>query len=182
MKPLSLKARAIALLAQREHSRSELQRKLLRLARQQDEKDRAARREAGADVLDGGTEVESGDNDIDPSAVNHAAAVEALLDWLQANRYLSEARFVESRINARAQRYGNLRIKQELLQHGVAPDANSLRVLKDSEFDRARQVWQRKFGEIATEAAARAKQMRFLAGRGFSPEVIRKVVRGADDD
>nr|WP_316641465.1 regulatory protein RecX [uncultured Roseateles sp.] len=181
MKPLSLKARAIALLAQREHSRSELQRKLLRIARQQDEKERQARREAGADeAADADADVESDDDA--PASVNHAEAVEALLDWLQANRYLSEARFVESRINARAQRYGNLRIRQELSQHGVAPDAASQQALKDSEFDRARQVWQRKFGEIATEPAALAKQMRFLAGRGFSPEVIRKVVRGFEDE
>lgn len=176
MKPLSLKARAIALLAQREHSRSELQRKLLRIARQQSEKEHQARREAGAEA-----DVEL-DDDSARDAVDHTEAVEVLLDWLQANRYLSEARFVESRINARAQRYGNLRIKQELSQHGLTPDAASQQALKDSEFERARQVWQRKFGESATDPAGRAKQMRFLAGRGFSPEVIRKVVRGAEDE
>ncbi|MBT9504622.1 MAG: regulatory protein RecX [Burkholderiaceae bacterium] len=180
MKPLSLKARAIALLAQREHSRSELQRKLLRIARQQDEKERQARREVGVNAE--AADVEPGDDDGEPTSVNHAEAVETLLDWLQAHRYLSEARFVESRINARAHRYGNLRIRQELSQHGVAPDAASQQTLKDSELDRARQVWQRKFGELAAEPAARAKQMRFLAGRGFSPEVIRKVVRGAEDE
>ncbi|TDP73064.1 regulatory protein RecX [Roseateles toxinivorans] len=175
MKPLSLKARAIALLAQREHSRSELQRKLLRIARQQDEKAHQARREAEGDVLEFESDAESGE-------VSAASEVDALLDWLQANRYLSEARFVESRINARAQRYGNLRIRQELSQHGLAADAASQQALKDSEFERARQVWQRKFGEIAADPAARAKQMRFLAGRGFSPEVIRKVVQGTEAD
>lgn len=173
MKPLSLKARAIALLAQREHSRSELQRKLLRIARQQDEKERQARLEAGAD----GHEFES---DAESGAADVAGEVDTLLDWLQANRYLSEARFVESRINARAQRYGNLRIRQELSHHGLAADAASQQALKDSEFERARQVWLRKFGEIAADPATRAKQMRFLAGRGFSPEVIRKVVQGTE--
>ncbi|MBT9456599.1 MAG: regulatory protein RecX [Burkholderiaceae bacterium] len=150
----------------------------MRIARQQDEKERQVRREAGADGVDADVEPDHAD----PAAVNHAEAVEALLDWLQANRYLSEARFVESRINARASRYGNLRIRQELSQHGVAPDATSQQALKDSELARARQVWQRKFGETATDPAARAKQMRFLAGRGFSPEVIRRVVRGVEDE
>lgn len=179
MKPLSLKARAIALLAQREHSRSELQRKLLRIARQQDEKERQARREAGADAHEAESDAES---DAESGAADVAGEVDTLLEWLQANRYLSEARFVESRINARAQRYGNLRIRQELSQHGLAADAASQQALKDSEFERARQVWQRKFGEIAADPAARAKQMRFLAGRGFSPEVIRKVVQGTEAD
>lgn len=179
MKPLSLKARAIALLAQREHSRSELQRKLLRIARQQAEKERQARHEAGAEAHEAEAEAEA---EVESGAASLADEVDTLLAWLEANRYLSETRFIESRINARAQRYGNLRIRQELSQHGVAPDAASQQLLKDSEIDRARQVWQRKFGEIAGDAAARAKQMRFLAGRGFSPEVIRRVVRGAEDE
>ena len=46
---------------------------------------------------------------------------------------------------------------------------------------RARAVWGRKFGCLAEDAAARARQMRFLAGRGFSAEVIRRVVSGEDD-
>ena len=34
----------------------------------------------------------------------------------------------------------------------------------------------------AADAAGRLRQMRFLAGRGFAPEVIRKVVGGRDDE
>jgi len=95
---------------------------------------------------------------------------------------LSEARFVESRIHARAARYGNLRIQQELAQHGVAPDDSAREQLKASELSRAREVWRRKFGAPAAGAAERAKQMRFLAQRGFSAEVIRRVVAGGEDD
>ena len=43
------------------------------------------------------------------------------------------------------------------------------------------EVWQRRFGQPATDAAGRAKQMRFLAGRGFAGDVIRRVVQGADE-
>jgi regulatory protein len=43
-------------------------------------------------------------------------------------------------------------------------------------------VWARKFGgEPPPDAAARARQMRFLAGRGFSADVIRRVLQGSDD-
>jgi regulatory protein len=153
MRPrLSLKGRGLQILAQREHSRSELRRKLLVHAR--------------ADAAE---------------EANPAEQVEAVLDWLQAHRYLCEERFTESRVHARASRFGNLRIRQELAQHGVALTAEAAQQLKDSELARARDVWSRKFGQPAADAPERARQVRFLAGRGFSSEVIRRVVQGADD-
>jgi regulatory protein len=157
--PLSLKARALRWLAQREHSRIELRRKLLRAAREQ-----ARTGQAAADE--------------DP-----AAEIDALLDWLVAQRHLSEARFVESRVHAREERFGQRRIAQELKRHGAALDAESAQRLCASEFERAQAVWARKFGASpAGDEAARAKQMRFLAGRGFADDVIRRVVRAEPDD
>ena len=169
--PPSLKARALQWLAQREHSRVELRRKLLRLARQQATE---AAKLAGSD----------GEGEGDGKPVDAAAAVDGLLDWLVANRYLSDERFVESRVNARVARYGNLRIRQELGQHGAALDAATAERLKGSEFARAHALWQRKFGASAPpqEASERARQMRFLAGRGFSSDVIRRVIRGDEID
>jgi regulatory protein len=158
----SLKARALKLLAQREQSRSELRRKLLPHAR--------------AACASG----ESADeNDAGP-------CLDKLLDWLEANRFLSEARFVESRVHARSARFGNLRIQQELKQHGTPPDAATTAALKETELARAQAVWQRKFGappepSASSTASERARQMRFLAGRGFSPETIQRVFR-ADDE
>ena len=146
-------------LSQREHSRSELRRKLLSRLR--------ADAAAGTEPRD---------------ASGAAAEVEALLDWLEANRYLSEARFAESRVHARAARFGTLRITQELSRHGVALEGEVLQQLRDSELPRAREVWARKFGVPAGSPAERARQMRFLAGRGFSGDVIRCVVQGVDDE
>lgn len=111
-----------------------------------------------------------------------AERVDVVLDWLSANRYLSEERFAESRIHARSSRYGNLRIKQELAQHGVALSAEAAQQLKGSEARRAREVWARKFDHPPQDAAERARQMRFLAARGFSGEAIRHALRGAADD
>jgi regulatory protein len=53
--------------------------------------------------------------------------------------------------------------------------------LRSSELDRARAVWQGRFGAVPADARERARQMRFLAGRGFSAEVIRSVVAGPSD-
>jgi regulatory protein len=108
-----------------------------------------------------------------------AEQVDAVLDWLQANRYLSDERFAESRVHVRAARYGNLRIRQELTQHGVALGTEVAQQLKESEARRAQEVWARKFGQVPQDAAERARQMRFLAARGFSGEAIRHALQGA---
>lgn len=171
-KPASIKVRALQWLAQREHSRAELRGKLLRLLRA------GARAAAAADD-------DLADNTAESAGV--VAEVDTLLDWLEAHGYLSHARFIESRVHARQARFGNLRIRRELQQHGVALDPAAQQALKDSEFDRAREVWRRKYGAAppAADAAARVRQMRFLTGRGFSSDVIRRVLRdtgsGVDD-
>jgi regulatory protein len=51
-----------------------------------------------------------------------------------------------------------------------------------TELARAREAWSKRFGALPATAAERAKQTRFLQGRGFSFDVIRRVVAGAEDD
>ena len=163
--PASIKVRALQWLAQREHSRAELRGKLLRLLAGQD------------DLLQGDAH-----DDRDDAAAAAAAQVDALLDWLVLQGHLSQERFVESRVHARQSRFGNLRIRRELQLHGVALDPQAQQALEDSELERARSVWRKKFGQTAADAAGRVRQMRFLSGRGFSSEVVRRIVRGGDDD
>ena len=143
---LSLKGRALRLLAGREHSRAELERKL-------------AAHEA------------------EPGELARA------LDELQAKGFINEQRVVESVLYRRASRLGASRVKQELQAKGLPAEAVAQAVagLQATEVHRAREVWRKKFGEPASDPAGRAKQMRFLASRGFSPEAIRRVVRGEDD-
>jgi regulatory protein len=178
----SLKARALQWLAQREHSRSELRRKLLRHARAG-----AADVPDPADAADAAGAAGAAADTAGPCAA--PACVDALLDWLEAQRYLSQERFVEARVHARVARYGNLRISQELARHELNLPPATAQDLKDSEFERARAVWARKFDAPAATPAERARQARFLTGRGFSAEVVRRVLRfhagrasEADDD
>ncbi len=101
-----------------------------------------------------------------------------LLAWLEAQGFLSDTRFAESLVRRRMERYGNSRIKQELRNHqltDVLPDG-AMQELIDNEAARAYEVWERKFGELAVDPKERARQMRFLQQRGFSSEVIRKIV------
>lgn len=144
---LSLKGRALHLLAAREHSRAELERKL-------------------------------------KPHEETPGQLAQVLDELQARDFISEARVVESVINRRAGRFGASRIKYELQNKGLGAEAvaDAVDRLKGSELERAQSIWRKKFDGPAPDAAGRAKQMRFLAARGFGGEVIRRVVSQAEDD
>jgi regulatory protein len=109
--------------------------------------------------------------------------VNALLDFLEKNNWLSQERFCESLLNRRAGRFGNHRIMAELQSHGVAGEALSgLKAgLADTEATRATEVWRRKFGTVAADAAERSKQMRFLLQRGFSQGAARVAMQGRED-
>lgn len=77
-------------------------------------------------------------------------------------------------------RYGAVRVLRDLSSKGVAGDVleQTAALLKGSELEQARTVWRKRFGEPAVDAKERAKQWRFLHGRGFSAEIIRQVVGG----
>jgi regulatory protein len=111
--------------------------------------------------------------------------LDMMLDDLTARRLLSDERYVEMRLNARSARFGNARLAHELRTQGVAEELVSEALAgSDDELSRARQVWQRKFGNTpaVAEANERARQMRFLMSRGFSGETIRRVLRGDFED
>ena len=167
-RPASIKIRALQWLSQREHSRVELRNKLLRLL---------SRGPARAPDAAGLAQAEPADPAESADPADPAIEVDALLLWLESHGYLSQQRFVESRVHARQAKFGNLRIQQELQQHGAKLDPEAKQALKDSELQRAREVWGKKYTTPATDAAGRVKQARFLAGRGFSMDVVRQVVR-----
>ncbi|MCJ0765791.1 recombination regulator RecX [Variovorax terrae] len=107
------------------------------------------------------------------------------LDELQAKGFIDEQRVVESVIHRRAARVGTARIRQELQNKGLDPEAvlDAVAGLQATELARAREVWRKKFGEPPADAAERGRQMRFLASRGFGAEVVRRVVSaGADGE
>ena len=107
-----------------------------------------------------------------------------ILDELEGKGFISEARVVESVINRRSPKLGAARIRQELHARGLDQHivAAAVASLQATELERAREVWRKKFGTLATDAAERVRQMRFLASRGFAPEAIRKVTDGGLED
>ncbi|CAD5373193.1 Regulatory protein RecX [Rubrivivax sp. A210] len=148
---LSVKGRALRYLAQREHSRAELERKLARHVEDGPE--------AGAE-----------------------AQIAAALDELAAKGLLSEARAAAAVLSSsNGQRHGSRRLEQTLRAKGLSAElvAATLQQARATEFERASEVWRRRFGAPPADAAEAARQMRFLAGRGFDGEVIRRVLKGA---
>ena len=106
------------------------------------------------------------------------------LDELQAKGFISEQRVIESIVHRRAAKLGAARIKQEMQGKGLDPEAvnEALAGLQATERERALEVWRKKFGEPPVDAQAAARQMRFLASRGFGGDVIRRIVAGGSDD
>jgi regulatory protein len=113
-----------------------------------------------------------------------ADEVEAVLDALEKEGWLSTERFAQSLVHRRASRQGTARIVQELRQHGV--DDNQVAELRDqlraTEYDRALEVWKKRFDAKPADRAAYAKQARFLASRGFAHDVIRRILGDSDED
>ncbi|WP_144328708.1 recombination regulator RecX [Tepidimonas charontis] len=107
-----------------------------------------------------------------------AAALDAVLQECAARGWLDEQRAVEGHLRRRAARFGARRIQAELGARGVDPDTlrQVQQRLQASEVERAQAVWQQRFGRAPADARERARQLRFLAARGFAADVAQRVV------
>jgi regulatory protein len=47
----------------------------------------------------------------------------------------------------------------------------------ETELDAARNVWMKKFGTRAANASERARQIRFMQGRGFSLDTVLRIMK-----
>ena len=141
---VELRARALRLLARREHSRQELARKLT------------------------------------PHAES-SETVGAVLEALTQKKQLSEERFAEERARQLSRKYGAARIRQDLKAKGVSEELIE-RVSSAGELERARAILERKYRAPVSSREEKAKRMRFLQSRGFSSEIIFKLLSARGDD
>lgn len=137
-----LRARALRLLARREHSRAELRRKL------------APHAEEGVDL-------------------------EALLDDFTRRGWLSEERFVEQTVRAKARKYGPLKIAHHLRGKGIdeAGVERGLAQARAEEGEALASAWRSRFGRLPADEAEKARQVRFLQQRGFALEAILRFLK-----
>jgi regulatory protein len=141
---VELRARALRLLARREHTRQELENKLS----------------------------------------PHAAASEdlqSLISGLKQKNQLSEERFAEERARRLSRKYGATRIRQDLKSKGVSEELISRFSSSENEMQKAKEILERKYRTPAATREEKAKRMRFLQSRGFSSEIIFKLLSARSD-
>lgn len=106
--------------------------------------------------------------------------IDAVISELQASQLQSDSRFAEGYVRSHAARLGASRLRQTLKTKGVTSeliDAQLAQGVLPDELDRARAVWSRKFSTAPGDAREWAKQARFLQGRGFASDIIRRLLR-----
>ena len=94
---------------------------------------------------------------------------------LEKRKQLSDERFASERAHVLSRKYGAARIRRDLKAKGV--DAQFIDgVSSEGELERARAILDRKYRAPVATREERAKRMRFLQGRGFSSEIIFKLL------
>jgi len=111
--------------------------------------------------------------DVDP------AVLDLLLDDLEAKRLLSDRRYAEVLAQSKGARYGVARLARSLSLQGVATElsADALAPLRATERERALEICRRRFGGPPSNLKERARQHRFLMGRGFAPATVSWVLK-----
>ncbi len=105
-----------------------------------------------------------------------------LLDEFEEKDWLSDRRFAESYVADHRARAGSIKLAYDLRQRGVNDTTieDVLSKNRDSEPERAREVWRKKFGIQPTDATEKTRQVRFMQSRGFTTEAIRKTLTNFD--
>jgi regulatory protein len=106
--------------------------------------------------------------------------LEALLRELESRKQLSNERFAEARAHILSRKYGAAKVRQDLKAKGVEDEIVE-RVSSEGELERAKAILERKYRSPAASREERARRARFLQGRGFSGDVIRRLVLRAED-
>jgi len=115
--------------------------------------------------------------------------INAVLDQLEQSGLLSDARAATAYVRGHAARFGAAKLRHSLHARGISAELIQSTLAQpelSGELQRARELWQRKFGKQpvpdARDAKDWARQARFLQSRGFSVEIIRKLLTARDDE
>lgn len=112
--------------------------------------------------------------------VENPSDLDEVIDELKKNKWQSDERFVDSYVRQRSQKLGAQKVLEELRQRGV--DGEVVKHLRDelgaTEQVRAWQVWSKRYSEIPVDPKERARQVRYLASRGFSLDLAMRITSG----
>ena len=119
------------------------------------------------------------------SYATEADDIPALIADFKTRGWLSDARYAEQIVHARQSKFGAARVAHELREKGVddALIAEAVVSLQDNEVERAGEIWRKKFKTSPATREEWAKQARFMQSRGFTFDVIKKILsRHAEND
>ena len=85
------------------------------------------------------------------------------------------------RAHVLGRKYGAARIRHDLKSKGV-PDEIADSVSAEGEFERAAAILQKKYRSVANTREEKAKRIRFLQSRGFSSDVVYRLIRIGDGE
>ena len=110
--------------------------------------------------------------------------ITAILEDFKTRGWLSDARFTEQIVHARSHKFGASKIANELREKGVASDLieSAIEQVKENELDNAKEIWRKKFKKSPDSREEWARQARFLQGRGFGFDTIKKVLNSKLED
>ena len=127
-----------------------------------------------------------------------SAEIDTVLDTLSKLGYLDDTRFAASLVRRKSIRAGTARVMQTLSQHALPSDQLAVIAsdLKSTELERCYITWAQRYAhkinddesldckpqDYNTQQLAKAKQMRYLVGRGFSGDAVRRVLNGWKPD
>ena len=118
------------------------------------------------------------------AALGTSEEIDAVLDQLERSGLLSDARTAAAYVRGHAMRFGSAKLNHSLRAKGISSELIEASLSQDGIDDepvRAAAVWRRKFADRPRDAREWARQARFLQSRGFSTEVIRKLLKEAPE-
>ena len=105
--------------------------------------------------------------------------VEGVLDELAQKGWLSDARYAEQSVRARARRFGPLKVAHELRCKGIGEEIIEA-AFRAAGIDGAadmQRIWSSRFAHKPDNDRERARQVRFLQGRGFPLDPVLRFLR-----
>jgi regulatory protein len=107
--------------------------------------------------------------------------IETVLNELAQKGWLSDARYAEHTVRSKARRFGPLKVAHELRAKGVEDETidAAFRAAGADGAANLEAVWRSRFGAAPAGERERARQVRFLQGRGFPLDQILRFLREA---
>ena len=108
--------------------------------------------------------------------------VEALLDELTQRGWLSDARFAEQAVRAKARRFGPVKLAHYLKSRGVGEEAiaEGLRGAGADGVANLESIWRTRFRSTPADEREKLRQVRFLQGRGFAVDEIFRFLKSLE--